>query len=189
MQDHELYHRILGIESPWRVERVERKMGAGEVHVFSGKRGTGRVGVKAVASMLESRITPMRAGSTACDYGCSLRDRRRTRGPSPARNPSLWRGIRLCQLSDPRVLSLSWCDAARTADASAVVVPVIEIELPTAWRGISNRLAVNQDRPRVRFAVCYQDREQLPSPPVCAMLLQRGFPLDVVACFCRPRSE
>jgi transposase len=36
MQDHELYRRILGIESPWRVERVELKLEAGEVHVYLG---------------------------------------------------------------------------------------------------------------------------------------------------------
>jgi transposase len=34
MQDHELYRRILGIEAPWEVERVELKLKEGEVHVF-----------------------------------------------------------------------------------------------------------------------------------------------------------
>lgn len=34
MQDRELYQRILGIEAPWFVERVELKLGEGEVHVF-----------------------------------------------------------------------------------------------------------------------------------------------------------
>jgi transposase len=34
MQDHELYRRILGIEAPWQVERVELKLKEGEVHVF-----------------------------------------------------------------------------------------------------------------------------------------------------------
>lgn len=34
MQDHELYRRILGIEAPWRVERVELKLQEGEVHVY-----------------------------------------------------------------------------------------------------------------------------------------------------------
>jgi transposase len=34
MQDRELYRRILGIESPWQVERVELKLEQGEVHVF-----------------------------------------------------------------------------------------------------------------------------------------------------------
>ena len=34
MQDHELYRRILGIEAPWQVERVELKMQQGEVHVY-----------------------------------------------------------------------------------------------------------------------------------------------------------
>jgi len=33
MQDHELYRRILGIESPWQVERVELRLESGEVHV------------------------------------------------------------------------------------------------------------------------------------------------------------
>jgi transposase len=34
MQDHELYRRILGIEAPWQVERVELKLKDGEVHVY-----------------------------------------------------------------------------------------------------------------------------------------------------------
>ena len=33
MQDHELYRRILGIESPWYVDHVELKLEAGEVRV------------------------------------------------------------------------------------------------------------------------------------------------------------
>jgi transposase len=33
MQDRELYRQILGIESPWFVERVELKLAEGEVHV------------------------------------------------------------------------------------------------------------------------------------------------------------
>jgi transposase len=34
MQDRELYRQILGIEKPWFVERVELKLGEGEVHVY-----------------------------------------------------------------------------------------------------------------------------------------------------------
>jgi len=34
MQDRELYRRILGIEEPWQVERVELKLEAGEIHVY-----------------------------------------------------------------------------------------------------------------------------------------------------------
>jgi len=34
MQDRELYRQILGIEAPWLVERVELKLGEGEVHVY-----------------------------------------------------------------------------------------------------------------------------------------------------------
>jgi transposase len=34
MQDRELYRRILGIESPWQVERVELKLHEGEVHIY-----------------------------------------------------------------------------------------------------------------------------------------------------------
>jgi len=34
MQDRELYRRILGIEAPWQVERVELKLDEGEVHVY-----------------------------------------------------------------------------------------------------------------------------------------------------------
>ena len=34
MQDRELYRRILGIESPWYVERVDLQLGEGEVHVY-----------------------------------------------------------------------------------------------------------------------------------------------------------
>ena|SRR5437899_156870 len=33
MQDHQLYEQILGIQSPWSVERVELKLEDGEVHV------------------------------------------------------------------------------------------------------------------------------------------------------------
>jgi transposase len=34
MQDRELYRRILGIEAPWQVERVELQLQAGEIHVY-----------------------------------------------------------------------------------------------------------------------------------------------------------
>lgn len=34
MQDHELYRRILGIETPWFVDSVELKLEAGEIHVY-----------------------------------------------------------------------------------------------------------------------------------------------------------
>jgi transposase len=34
MQDRELYRRILGIEAPWYVDRVELKLAEGEVHVY-----------------------------------------------------------------------------------------------------------------------------------------------------------
>jgi transposase len=36
VQDHELYRQILGIETPWFVERVELKLTEGEVHVYLG---------------------------------------------------------------------------------------------------------------------------------------------------------
>lgn len=34
MQDHQLYQQILGISSPWHVERVELRLEEGEVHVY-----------------------------------------------------------------------------------------------------------------------------------------------------------
>ncbi len=34
MQDRDLYEQILGIRTPWRVERVELKLDEGEVHVY-----------------------------------------------------------------------------------------------------------------------------------------------------------
>src|SRR5262245_3599401 len=34
MQDRELYRQILGIESPWYVERVDLQLKQGEVHVY-----------------------------------------------------------------------------------------------------------------------------------------------------------
>ena len=34
MQDRELYRRILGLEAPWKVDRVELKLTAGAVHVY-----------------------------------------------------------------------------------------------------------------------------------------------------------
>ena len=36
VQDHELYRRILGIESPWFVTSVELSLEAGEVHIYLG---------------------------------------------------------------------------------------------------------------------------------------------------------
>ena len=36
MQDRQLYEQILGIESPWSVERVALKLEEGEVHVYLG---------------------------------------------------------------------------------------------------------------------------------------------------------
>ena len=35
MQDSQLYQQILGITTPWRVERVELRLKEGEVHVLS----------------------------------------------------------------------------------------------------------------------------------------------------------
>jgi transposase len=40
MQDCELYRQILGISAPWRVDRVELKLDAGEVHVHLEHTGT-----------------------------------------------------------------------------------------------------------------------------------------------------
>ena len=36
MQDHELYAQILGIRSPWQVERVDLKLTEGEIHIHLG---------------------------------------------------------------------------------------------------------------------------------------------------------
>jgi hypothetical protein len=36
MQDSQLYQQILGITTPWRVERVELQLKEGEVHVYLG---------------------------------------------------------------------------------------------------------------------------------------------------------
>jgi transposase len=36
MQDHQLYQQILGITTPWSVERVELRLQEGEVHVYLG---------------------------------------------------------------------------------------------------------------------------------------------------------
>lgn len=33
MQDHELYAQILGIRTPWQVDKVELRLAGGEVHV------------------------------------------------------------------------------------------------------------------------------------------------------------
>jgi hypothetical protein len=43
MQDRELYRQILGIETPWLVERVELKIGDGEVHVYLEHLGDGEL--------------------------------------------------------------------------------------------------------------------------------------------------
>ena len=45
MQDHELYRRILGIEAPWQVERVELQLKQGEVHVYLTHQAKSGVGV------------------------------------------------------------------------------------------------------------------------------------------------
>ena len=45
MQDHELYQRILGIEAPWQVERVELQLKQGEVHVYLTHQAKSGVGV------------------------------------------------------------------------------------------------------------------------------------------------
>ena len=34
MQDRQLYEQILGIGSPWSVDRVELNLAGGEVHVY-----------------------------------------------------------------------------------------------------------------------------------------------------------
>jgi transposase len=39
VQDKELYRRILGIEAPWYVARVELELDSGEVHVYLGHHG------------------------------------------------------------------------------------------------------------------------------------------------------
>jgi transposase len=40
MQDRELYRQILGIESPWFVDRVELKLEEGEIHIFVDHKDT-----------------------------------------------------------------------------------------------------------------------------------------------------
>ena len=40
MEDHELYRRILGIETPWQVDSVDLNLEAGEVHVFLAHPGS-----------------------------------------------------------------------------------------------------------------------------------------------------
>jgi transposase len=44
MQDRELYRRILGIESPWYVERVDLKLAEREVHVYLDHQEVGKWG-------------------------------------------------------------------------------------------------------------------------------------------------
>jgi transposase len=100
MQDRELYRQILGVESPWKVERVELRRTDGEVHVF-----------------LEHN-EQVRWRCPECDVECALHDHQ------PERR---WRHLDTCQYQTilharpprsncpehgPRVVELPWAEAS-----------------------------------------------------------------------------
>ena len=54
MQDRELYRQILGIETPWYVERVDLQLNHGEIHVYLDHKSDIYKGLLDVAGMPES---------------------------------------------------------------------------------------------------------------------------------------
>ncbi len=132
MQDRELYRRILGIESPWKVERVELRRADGEVHVFleHGEQGSWRC--------------------AECSAECGLHDHQ------PERR---WRHLDTCQYrtilharpprSDcaehgPRVVRLPWAEPSSrfTALFEALAISWLKEASQT---GVAELLALSWD--------------------------------------------
>ena len=112
MEDRDLYQRILGIEAPWRVESVDLRLAAGEVHVYLAH------------EKLENWPCP------ECEAACKLHDHQ------PGRR---WRHLDTCQYqtilhAEPprsecgehgvRVVKLPWAERSGrfTALFEAVVI-------------------------------------------------------------------
>ena len=132
MQDRELYRRILGIESPWKVERVELLRADGEVHVFLEHDEQGRW------------------PCPECNAECALHDHQ------PERR---WRHLDTCQYrtilhaqpprSDcpehgPRVVRLAWAEPSShfTALFEALAISWLK---QASQKGVAELLALSWD--------------------------------------------
>ena len=132
MRDRDLYSQILGIEKPWRVERVELKLNEGEVHVH-----------------LEHE-----AGAQwpcpECGRSCSLYDHQADRG---------WRHLDTCQFRTilfaapprsncsehgPRTVKLPWAEAGSRFTALFERL-AIDWMLAASQKAVSERLGLTWD--------------------------------------------
>ena len=132
MQDRELYRQILGIESPWKVVRVELRRADGEVHVF-----------------LE-HDEQVRWPCRQCSAVCALHDHQ------PERR---WRHLDTCQYrtilharpprSDcsehgPRVVRLPWAEASSRFTALFEALAISWLK-EASQQGIAELLALSWD--------------------------------------------
>ena len=132
MQDRELYRQILGIESPWKVARVELRRADGEVHIF-----------------LE-HDEQVRWPCRQCSAVCALHDHQ------PERR---WRHLDTCQYrtilharpprSDcsehgPRVVRLPWAEASSRFTALFEALAISWLK-EASQQGIAELLALSWD--------------------------------------------
>ena len=132
MQDRELYRQILGIESPWKVERVELRRADGEVHVFL------------------KHDEQVRWPCTQCSAECALHDHQ------PERR---WRHLDTCQYrtilharpprSDcpehgPRVVRLPWAEASSRFTALFEALAISWLK-EASQQGVAALLALSWD--------------------------------------------
>ena len=132
MQDRELYRQILGIESPWKVERVDLRRADGEVHVF-----------------LE-HDEQVRWRCPQCNAECALHDHQ------PERR---WRHLDTCQYrtilhaqpprSDchehgPRVVRLPWAEASSRFTALFEALAISWLR-EASQKGVAELLALSWD--------------------------------------------
>ena len=132
MHDRELYRQILGIESPWKVERVELRRADGEVHVF-----------------LE-HDEQVRWPCPECSAECGLHDHQSERR---------WRHLDTCQYgtilharpprSDcpehgPRVVRLAWAEASSRFTALFEALAISWLK-EASQHGVAELLALSRD--------------------------------------------
>ena len=132
MQDRELYRQILGIESPWKVERVELQRADGEVHVF-----------------LE-HDEQVRWPCPECSAECGLHDHQ------PERR---WRHLDTCQYRTilhatpprgdcpehgPRVVRLPWAEASSRFTALFEALAISWLK-EASQQGVAELLALSWD--------------------------------------------
>lgn len=132
MQDRELYAQILGVDAPWRVERVEMLRAQGEIHVF-----------------LE-HDERTRWACPECDQECALYDHQ------PERR---WRHLDTCQYrtilharpprSDcaehgPRVVRLPWAEASSRFTALFEALAIAWLR-EASQQGVAELLALSWD--------------------------------------------